>query len=131
MSLNTNSNYSTNNTNGSTGASQAAQILGKVAVLAEDLAEKLDKVRKELNKELDVEYVKQFRTCNSSTVIAMRPGILEKATKTAYPIPYNCDDITLIEYDGVTNNILQAVMFTSDKQVMNLVDQNNGIVIFD
>lgn len=131
MISNTGSNDATRKTNGSSRGTQVPQILSRVAGVAENIAKRLEQMIIELNQELNIEYVKRFRTCNSSTVLAMRPGILEKALQKAYPIPYNCDDILLIEYDGVTNDILQAVMGACDKQIISLVDQNNGIVIFD
>lgn len=85
----------------------------------------------EINKPLDVNYVKHFRKLQNSIIIMARPGELEKRAGRPFACKYTCDDFVVIEYDTVANNVEKAIAARCDDQLTNMIDSKNGLVIIE
>ncbi len=73
-------------------------------------------------------YLPSFRSRNRSIIVLARPGVIEEYFQNRLPIKYTCDDAILIEYDPVSKDIPKMVIARCDKQVLDIIDENSGII---
>ena len=83
----------------------------------------------EFEKPKDFAYIKTFRNRTCSMVILLRPGVLERKSKSPLNFKYTGDDFIIIEYDDIVNEVVQVKLVKFVSQLRKLVDSNNGIVI--
>lgn len=111
------------------GAENVPKLLNDIGELAKQVLEKIP--REPPDQPITFDTIENFRTRMHSIIIISRPGVIANMIKKPFPIQYTCDDILLVEYDEVAHDVPQVVLSKGNEQVLNFVDQKNGIIILE